>query len=226
MRRRASSAAEGNVEGSAGAVIRTATAATGRVARFLGGENSPLVLRCNRSGPSEVRIADTRRSDMTRIKPIAMAAMLCGAVAASAVHAQAASHPGLNAQLLVGARQADIAQVERTLAQGAAPDSRNRLGKTALLIAAEKGEAAIAERLLQAGADVNLASIEGVTPLMAASYGGHPALVRPPLAAGAPTRPPRRSPTRCPRARRRRRPCGRPGSAPCPPDAPRPRWWR
>src|SRR5438552_2937308 len=130
---------------------------------------------------------------MTRIKRIALtarraavAAMLCLWTAAP-VRAQAPSHPNLNAQLLVGARQADIALVERTLAQGAAPNSRNRLGKTALLIASEKGEVAIAERLLKAGTDVNQASLEGVTPLMAASYGGHSALVKRLLEAGART---------------------------------------
>jgi hypothetical protein len=55
-----------------------------------------------------------------------------------AAGAQAPSNPTLNAQLLVGARQGDLAQVERVLAAGASPSSRNRLGKTALLLAAEK----------------------------------------------------------------------------------------
>src|SRR6266446_2866114 len=102
------------------------------------------------------------RWSMIEIKRIALAGLLntvgmlwCLCIAAPPAHAQAPSNPNLNAQLLVGARQANIEQVERTLAQGAAPNSRNRLGKTALLIASEKGEAAIAERLLKAGADVN-----------------------------------------------------------------------
>ena len=56
---------------------------------------------------------------------------------ASGLGAQAVSNPNLNAQLLVGARQGDLAQVERVLAAGAVPSSRNRLGKTALLLAAE-----------------------------------------------------------------------------------------
>ena len=65
--------------------------------------------------------------------------------------AQAASNPSLNAQLLVGARQGDLAQVERVLAAGASPSSRNRIGKTALLIAAEKGNLAIVEAMLRRG---------------------------------------------------------------------------
>ena len=53
--------------------------------------------------------------------------------------AQTATNPNLNAQLLVAARNGDLKAVERTLAQGAAPNSRNRLGKTPLLMASEKG---------------------------------------------------------------------------------------
>lgn len=64
------------------------------------------------------------------------------------VQAQAPTNPSLNAQLLVGARQGDLAQVERVLAAGAAPSSRNRLGKTALLLAAEKSNLAIVEAML------------------------------------------------------------------------------
>src|SRR5678816_2372662 len=104
-----------------------------------------------------------------------------------AAGAQAPSNPTLNAQLLVGARQGDLAQVERVLAAGASPSSRNRLGKTALLLAAEKGNLAIVEAMLKSGADVNQASLEGVTPLMAAAYAGAAPVVKRLLAAGAKT---------------------------------------
>ena len=52
--------------------------------------------------------------------------------------AQAPSNPNLNAQLLVAGRQGDLAQVSQALARGAAPNSRNRIGKTVLLMASEK----------------------------------------------------------------------------------------
>jgi len=78
-----------------------------------------------------------------RVRPRFPSLRACGAVllalalaAPFGAGAQAPSNPTLNAQLLVGARQGDLAQVERVLAAGAAPSSRNRLGKTALLLAA------------------------------------------------------------------------------------------
>ena len=132
---------------------------------------------------------------MTQIKPmlsLCRLARLCVlglALQTHAANAQTPGNPAINAQLLVGARQNDLAQVERVLAQGAAPNSRNRLGKTALLIAAEKGNLALATRMLSVGADVNLASLERVTPLMAASYSGQAALVKLLLDAGAQTAP-------------------------------------
>src|SRR6185295_16960580 len=100
------------------------------------------------------------------------ACILAALAVSFAASAQAPSNPTLNAQLLVGARQGDLAQVQRVLDAGASPASRNRLGKTALLLAAEKGNLAIVEAVLQKGADVNQASLEGVTPLMAAAYFG------------------------------------------------------
>src|SRR5262245_47426357 len=109
--------------------------------------------------------------------------------AAGSAWPQAATNPNLNAQLLVAARNGDVAAVERALAQGAAPNSRNRLGKTALVLACEKGHAPLAAALQRAQVDVNLASLEGVTPLIACSYGGHAAIVRELLRAGARTEP-------------------------------------
>ena len=122
--------------------------------------------------------------------------------------AQAPSNPNLNARLLVGARENDLAAVERALAQGAAPESRNRLGKTALLIAAERGNLGMVSALLKAGADVNTASLERVTPLIAASYKGAADVIKRLIDAGARTDPIDRmkNPRSCtPPARARRR---------------------
>jgi len=86
---------------------------------------------------------------------------------ASSLGAQAVSNPNLNAQLLVGARQATLAQVERVPRRRRGAELAQSLGKTALLLVAEKGNLAIVEAMLKSGADVNQASLEGVTPLMA-----------------------------------------------------------
>jgi hypothetical protein len=65
-------------------------------------------------------------------QPLFLAGALRASVIAAALAApfgagaQAPSNPSLNAQLLVGARQGDLAQVERVLAAGASPSSRNR----------------------------------------------------------------------------------------------------
>jgi len=95
-----------------------------------------------------------------------LTALLCCVALGAA--AQQPSPMGLNAQLLVAARQGDLPTLSRLLDKGAAPNSRNRLGKTSLLIAAEKGQMAMVERLLAVGADVQQASLEGVTPLIGA----------------------------------------------------------
>jgi ankyrin repeat protein len=122
---------------------------------------------------------------------LGIAPVLAALGAPGFAHAQAESNPSLNAQLLVAARQGNLAQVERSLDAGAAPGSRNRLGKTALLLAAEKGNLPIVEAMLKRGADVNQASLEGVTPLMAAAYVGAAPVVKQLLTACAhrPARP-------------------------------------
>lgn len=95
----------------------------------------------------------TFRWSMAGVASWLSAWLVVACVVASPAAAQAPTNPNLNAQLLVAARQSDAARVERALAQGAAPNSRNRLGKTALLMAAEKGDLALAERLLAAGSE-------------------------------------------------------------------------
>jgi ankyrin repeat protein len=142
--------------------------------------------RCNAAfapEPARMTVVDRR----SFVLGIGSACVLAALGAPGFAHAQAESNPSLNAQLLVAARQGNLAQVERALDAGAAPGSRNRLGKTALLLAAEKGNLPIVETMLKRGADVNQASLEGVTPLMAASYVGAAPVVQQLLAAGART---------------------------------------
>src|SRR2546425_11336909 len=63
-----------------------------------------------------------------------------------------------NAQLLVAARQGDTAAVTRLLDDGAAVNSRNRLGDTPLMIALKNGHKGMARLALERGADGNLAN--------------------------------------------------------------------
>jgi ankyrin repeat protein len=91
----------------------------------------------------------------------------------------------VNARLLVFARNGDASGVERSLKEGAAANSRNRLGETALIIALKKNDFRIARVMLDAGTDVNLAAVSGVTPLMAAAYVGQADIVKELLAEGA-----------------------------------------
>jgi uncharacterized protein len=127
-----------------------------------------------------------RRSSVMSLfcRTIVLALALC--IAAPAV-AQGAAQDNLstNARLLVAARNADAAALQRELANGAAIDSRNRLGETTLVIVLKKDRPDLAVIALDAGADVNLAAVNGITPLMAAAYGGYDDIVKRLLAKGA-----------------------------------------
>lgn len=100
------------------------------------------------------------------------AVLIVGLILTPQAWAQSESNPSVNAQLLVAARNTDADAVKKSLDRGAAPNSRNRLGKTSLYISIEKNRIDIAHMLIAAGADVNLPSLEKVTPLIAASYAG------------------------------------------------------
>ena len=63
-------------------------------------------------------MSDIQRISFTWRCAAAAATTLCLWMGAWPAAAQAPSHPAVNAQLLVGARQADLALVERSLAQG------------------------------------------------------------------------------------------------------------
>ena len=89
-------------------------------------------------------------------------------------YAQTAADLGLNAQLLVAARNDDVVAVRRVLDNGAVPNTRNRAGETALMIFVRKGNAQMVDLLIGKGADVNLQNLEKVSPLMAAAYTATP----------------------------------------------------
>ena len=91
----------------------------------------------------------------------------------------------LNAQLLAGARNGDEALVRRALEGGAAPNSRNRTGDSALMIFIRKGNAPMVDLLLGKGADVNLRNLDKVSPLMTAAYHGYAGIARVLLDRGA-----------------------------------------
>jgi uncharacterized protein len=91
----------------------------------------------------------------------------------------------VNARLLVSARNNDQAGIDRALAEGAAPNARNRLGETVLLIALKTDRPALARQMIDAGTNVNQAAVNGVTPLMAAAHAGQTEIVKILLAKGA-----------------------------------------
>lgn len=101
--------------------------------------------------------------------------------------AQPAANENLsvNARFLVAARNADAAGLERALAAGAAVNSRNRLGESALIILLKNNKVDLAQKVLAAGADVNQAAINGITPLMTAAFNGQNAMAKQLLEKGA-----------------------------------------
>jgi len=122
--------------------------------------------------------------NLSVIRACALAVCCCVATGALAQNA-AEENLSTNARFLMAARDADAAALSRELAAGAAINSRNRLGETALIVVLKKDRADLANLLIYAGADVNIAAVNGITPLMAASYGGHDAIVKRLMAKGA-----------------------------------------
>ena len=71
--------------------------------------------------------------------------------------------------LLVAAREGDLAQVRSLLGQGAAVDGHDRSGATPLIVASANGHLEIVQALTAAKADTNLRDASGRTALMAAA---------------------------------------------------------
>ncbi|MEZ5397081.1 MAG: ankyrin repeat domain-containing protein [Bryobacterales bacterium] len=81
-------------------------------------------------------------------------------------------------ELLLAARDGDVDEIERLIADGAEPSERDRRGRTALAHAASAGEEKAIAMLLDAGADPNIADDAGHTPMAHAAISGHSAAVR------------------------------------------------
>jgi ankyrin repeat protein len=89
---------------------------------------------------------------LTSFPPLLTIAFAFYLGAHAAAWAQADSNLTVNAQLLVAARQADAEGVKKSLDRGAAPNSRNRSGKTTLFLAIEKNRMDIVQMMINAGA--------------------------------------------------------------------------
>ncbi|MCP5155976.1 MAG: ankyrin repeat domain-containing protein [Ectothiorhodospiraceae bacterium] len=87
--------------------------------------------------------------------------------------------------LLAAARDGDLAAVEAALAAGAAVDTRDDRGRTALLVATVHDHPAVARRLIEAGADVDASDHQRDTPFLYAGAEGRIEILRMTLAAGA-----------------------------------------
>ena len=92
-----------------------------------------------------------------------------------------------NGQYVLAAKAGKVERVAQLLREGAAVNSRDRLGNTPLNMAAGKDNAALVDVLLAAGADPNQANISEVTPLMGACFVANAEMIKKLLAAGAQT---------------------------------------
>ncbi|CAE7948432.1 ANKRD50, partial [Symbiodinium sp. KB8] len=91
----------------------------------------------------------------------------------------------LTNELISEARRANTKGVCQLLEAGAAKDSKDHTGSTAVACASAKGHLEIVDVLLKAGADPDLSDWRGNTALVLASASGHVEVVRLLLAAGA-----------------------------------------
>ena len=96
----------------------------------------------------------------------------------------------MSAELLNAALAGTPDEVRRLLAAGAAPDSANEEGQTALHLAARGGHLKTVGLLIGAGADVNARDANDWTPLFKAAYNheldtGYPLVVKALVDAGA-----------------------------------------
>jgi ankyrin repeat protein len=89
-----------------------------------------------------------------------------------------AGTPPMTDRLIVAASGLDHSVLDELLRQGAQPNGRDYLGRTALTYAALRGDTDVIARLLNAGADVNVIDSGDMTPLMYAARNDHPDAVQ------------------------------------------------
>lgn len=110
---------------------------------------------------------------MTRTLSCTLLAVACSLTLPCAVANAQQDAYTLNARLLAATREGDQAAVTRLLDEGAAIDSRNRIGDTPLISACKKGLTPMARMLIERGANVSQADVQGITPLMASAFDGN-----------------------------------------------------
>ena len=118
-------------------------------------------------------------SNLTSMRGHVAAAVVAFASACGVGYAQTPpAEKSLNVQLLEFAKRGDEMRARNALDAGAAPDSRNRAGETALYMFAREGRLSAVVLLLERGASVDLAALNKTTPLMAAAVNGHTEVMR------------------------------------------------
>jgi ankyrin repeat protein len=93
--------------------------------------------------------------------------------------------PRLSVPLLVAAHEGATEIAELLLKKGAAVDSEDSHGDSALMFAARTGQRAMVDLLIEKGADVNHQGINGHTALIYGAYNGYVGIVAALLKAGA-----------------------------------------
>jgi len=108
--------------------------------------------------------------------PAAAPAPITGALQAPEPRAPTELTP--SQRLLVAAASGQLDGARDALSQGAAPNTTDGAGRTALMLAARRGDVGMVRLLQQAGADVRRTDREGLSAIDHARRAGHEALAR------------------------------------------------
>ena len=100
----------------------------------------------------------------------------------------ALEQPAMNEKLIQAAERGDTATVLQLLAAGAAINSRDRAGRTAVMAATHGNQVETVQALIAAGADINLQDNRQDNPFLYAGAEGLLAILKLTIAAGADTK--------------------------------------